>query len=260
MFHRSVFAAFVSLIVFSFSMSMATGNNLPVARASSDATVTEAQDKCPKVRVTSPDTVKAGDSLTFVANVTGGDQNVSPTYNWSVSAGSISSGQGTSVITVETKDVGGQTVTATVELGGYDRTCSVAASATTSVEQKPEAKKITEYGAVTVPKEQEVLGAFTIELQNDPISQGYIISYGGPTSTDAKINAATKRAKDYMVTKRGIDSTRLTVVNGGKRKAAVTELWLVPNGATPPTPTPDAAPAKTSTPKPKTPPATKKKA
>jgi len=135
-----------------------------------------------------------------------------------------------------------------VELGGYDRTCSAYASASTSIDQKPEAKKITEYGAVAATKENDLLDMFVIELQTDPISQGYIIAYRGPTSTDAKIAVATKRAKDFLVTKRGLDAKRLVVVNGGKRKIGVTELWLVPNGATPPTPKPDTEPAKTTKP------------
>ncbi len=46
--------------------------------------------------------------ITFTAAV--GDAGaLSLTYNWSVSAGTISSGQGTSAITVDTTGVGGST-------------------------------------------------------------------------------------------------------------------------------------------------------
>jgi hypothetical protein len=248
MFHRLNCVRFVLFVTLSISVFTAMGNSRSIVRATNGVADVPGQAQCPKVRVTSPDTVKAGDPLMFTANVSGGDKNVSPTYNWSVSAGAISSGQGTSSITVDTTGIGGQTVTATVDLGGYDRTCSAYASASTIVDQKPEPKKITEYGAVAPAKENDSLDMFVIELQTDPTSQGYIIAYGGPTSTDAKISVATKRAKDYLVTKRGLDAKRLVIVNGGKRKTAVTELWLVPNGATPPTPKPDTEPAKTTKP------------
>ena len=80
---------------------------------------------CPTVSVSCPDTGTVGQPVTFTANVSGGDANVTATYNWTVSAGTISSGQGTSSITVDTTGVaGGSTITATVDVGGYDRSCS----------------------------------------------------------------------------------------------------------------------------------------
>lgn len=84
----------------------------------------DAPPSCPKVSVSCPDTVKAGEDLKFTAAVNGGASGVTPTYNWSVSAGSIKSGQGTSTIVVDTADTGGQTITATVDVGGFARECS----------------------------------------------------------------------------------------------------------------------------------------
>src|ERR1044071_1821272 len=79
------------------------------------------QADCPTVRTSGSDLVTAGQPVTFVLTVNGGDPNVTPTYNWMVSAGSIESGQGTSTITVSTAEISeDSTVTATVELGGYD--------------------------------------------------------------------------------------------------------------------------------------------
>jgi hypothetical protein len=99
----------------------------------------QSQSKCPTTKMTCPDLVKIGEKLTFTANVQGGDQNVTPTYNWTVSAGAISSGQGTSTVIVDTKGLTENTsVTATVELGGFDRECgygSTVQSCTSSVEK-----------------------------------------------------------------------------------------------------------------------------
>ena len=72
-----------------------------------------------------------GQPVTFTASVTGGPEGFAPTYNWSVSAGTITSGQGTSTITVDTAGLGGQTVTATVSIGGADPTCTATNSCTT---------------------------------------------------------------------------------------------------------------------------------
>jgi hypothetical protein len=91
---------------------------------------------CPKLKVTAPDEVKVGDELKVSASLTGGDPDVTPTYNWSVTSGAISSGQGTPSITVDTADVEQDTITATVEIGGYSQDCAVFDSATTNVEPK----------------------------------------------------------------------------------------------------------------------------
>jgi hypothetical protein len=46
------------------------------------------------------------------------------------------------------------------------------------------------------------------------------------------------RARDYLTTQRGIDASRLTVVNGGFREEDSVELWVVPSGAPAPRATP----------------------
>ena len=60
----------------------------------------QAQD-CPKLSLSSPDLIKEGVPAVFTANISGG-KGVSTTYNWSVSAGAITSGQGTSPLLVAT--------------------------------------------------------------------------------------------------------------------------------------------------------------
>ena len=186
-----------------------------------------------------PSEVDDGAPLTFTAAV----DNVgalSLTYNWSVSAGTISSGQGTSSISVDTKGVGGQTVTATVELGGVDPACSRTASCTTSVKTiiVVASRKFDEYGNIRFNDEKARLDNYAIELQNEPGSQGYIIAYGGRRGTAGEALARGERAKNYLVNTRGIDAGRLTVVDGGYREDLTVELWIRPTGATEPTASP----------------------
>ncbi len=52
--------------------------------------------------------------MTFQAHLYGGDPTIKVTYTWSVSAGKISGGQGTSVITIDVTDVTRGSITATV--------------------------------------------------------------------------------------------------------------------------------------------------
>jgi hypothetical protein len=83
---------------------------------------------CASVSVSCPDEVEEKQSITFAANVSGGEPTVEPTYQWTVSAGTIISGQGTPTIVVETTGLAGQQVTASLVLGGYPPECRDAES------------------------------------------------------------------------------------------------------------------------------------
>lgn len=222
--------------------------NQHTANASTTVTVavcTDCVPPCPTVSVSCPSDVDDGAPLTFTANVSGGPSSLSPTYNWSVSAGTISGGQGTSSITVDTKGVGGQTVTATVELGGVDPACSRTASCSTSIKviAVPLPTKFDEYGNIRFNDEKARLDNYAIQLQNSPGSQGYIIAYGGRRGAAGEAQARADRAKNYLVNTRGIEAGRLVTVDGGYKEELTVELWIVPTGANPPTasPTVDAS-------------------
>jgi hypothetical protein len=188
---------------------------------------------CPTFNVTCPSEVEDGSPATFSATFTQGTPQVSETYNWTVSAGTITSGQGTSSITVDTKGTGGQTITATVEVGGVDPSCTRTASCSTPVRPKPAlARKFDEYGNIRFNDEKARLDNFAIQLQNEPTAQGYIIGYG---ACDAEGLTRANRAKDYLVNTRGIDSGRLVTTDAGCLPNLQVQLWIVPQGATPPT-------------------------
>jgi len=193
------------------------------------AECTGCKPPCPTISVSCPADVDLGAPITFTASI-GGDMNV--TYNWTVSAGTISSGQGTSSITVDSSGLGGQSVTATLEVGGLDPSCSRTASCTTSVKApNPPAVKFDEYGNIKFNDEKARLDNYAIQLQNQPGSQGYIIAYG---SCEGEAQARADRAKDYLVNTRGIDAGRLVTIDGGCMPELKVELWVVPTGATAP--------------------------
>jgi hypothetical protein len=189
---------------------------------------------CPNVTINCPDVQQAGTPITFTASVSGGTPGVSPVYNWKVSSGAILSGQGTPTITVDTAGLAGQPITATVEVAGYNLDCRAQCQA--SVPAPPNPTKFDEIGEVQRDDEKARFDVFAIELQNSPGSRGYIIAYGGRNKRYGTGRQRAERARDYLVGTRGIDASRIVVVDGGARDTGSTQLWLVPAGATPPHP------------------------
>jgi len=192
---------------------------------------------CPTVSASGQDSADENSSITFTANVGSNGTPPASGYNWSVSAGTITSGQGSTSITVSTANLGGQTVTATVEVAGLDPSCARTASASTPIRgKKPLARKFDEYGNIRFNDEKARLDNFAIQLQNEPGAQGEIIGSG---SCGSEGQERANRAKDYLVNTRGIDAGRLVVVDGGCKPELKVELWVVPQGA-------DQAPADTT--------------
>ena len=147
-----------------------------------------------------------------------------------MSAGTITSGQGTTSITVNTANLGGQTVTATVEVAGLDPSCSRTGSSSTGIKAPPKPpRKFDEYGNIRFNDEKARLDNFAVQLQNEPGSTGYIIGYGSCGSEGLD---RANRAKDYLVNTRGVDAGRIVVVDGGCRSELLVQLWLAPQGTT----------------------------
>ena len=189
---------------------------------------------CPNVTMSCPDVQQAGSPITFTASVSGGTAGVTPVYNWTVSPGKILSGQGTQTITVDTSGLAGQPISATVEVAGYNLECR--ASCQSSVPAPPNPTKFDEIGEIQRNDEKARLDVFAIELQNSPGAQGYVIAYGGRNRRFGSGQQRGDRAKEYLTHTRGIDASRVVVLEGPQRATGTMELWIVPPGATPPRP------------------------
>lgn len=219
-----------------YTASVEVDNGLDeTCRAFSSATVV-ARDcppaPCPNVRVTGSDTVEAGTPVNFVANVGGGE--TVPTYNWTVSAGTITAGQGTNAITVDTTGIGGQTVEARLQLAGLDPNCAATANFATPVTSRPTARKFDEFPSIAFDDDKARLDNLAIELQNDTSARAFIVVYAGRRSRADQATRLGSRARSYLTTMRGIDASRITVVGGGTRERDTYELYIVPLGADPP--------------------------
>jgi hypothetical protein len=210
-----------------------------VAFSSTTVTVAACADcvpPCPTITVDCPTTaVQPGSPATVTVNLSGGAPGLTPTYNWSVSDGTIASGQGTPSITVDTTGQAGKNITATVQIGGLDPSCQNTASCSFSVvAPPPQCTKFDEYGNIAFNDEKARLDNYAIQLQNDPSSTGYIIAYADRTGPAGQAQARADRAKAYLVNTRGIDASRLTTIDGGCRETLTVELFVCPAGATAP--------------------------
>jgi len=187
---------------------------------------------CPSISISAPATVPVGAPVTFTALVSGGTAGISPVYTWTVSQGTITSGQGTTSITVDTTGLGGQPINASLAVGGFNLDCG--SSYVTQVQRKITSTLTDYYPPLKRDDEKARLDNFAIQLQNDPSAKGYIIVYGAGRTTSAEKQKRIKFAVDYLVATRGIDATRLVTLEGGMRDQVTTELWIVPLGADPP--------------------------
>lgn len=189
---------------------------------------------CPNVSMYCPDVTQVGTPVTFTATMSGGTAGVTPAYNWKVSAGTISTGQGTQTITVDTTGLAGQPITATLEVEGYNLSCR--ATCQSSVPTPVLSRKSNTIGEVKRDEEKALLDLFAIELQNEPSAQAYVIGYGRRNAKPGEGERRAARAKEYLSATRGIAASRIVIVDGGFSESAKTELWIVPAGAAAPSP------------------------
>ena len=205
---------------------------------------------CPyPVIISSPPTVNDGDLITFTADISYSGSSAL-NYVWTVSPGDarIVSGAGTPTITVDSTGLGGQKIVATlvVDDGSGDPACRVTTSAPTTVTRKevppPECRKFDEFPSIAFDDTKARLDNLAIELQNAPDATAYIFVYAGRNSRTGQADALGRRAADYLVNSRGVDSRRVNIINGGYREEDYIEIWICPPGATAPQASPTVQP------------------
>lgn len=190
---------------------------------------------CPNVSVVCPTDVVLDQPITFTSNVTGGNTTTPPIYNWTVSAGTIIEGQGTPTIKVDTTGLAGQTIRASLSMGGFPEDCSDSCDVQIPV---PHAKchKFDEFPDISRNDEKARLDNYGVQLQNDPTSTGYIIVFPGRSGRSGEAQRRTTRIVEYLVNSRLIDARRIVTLVGSGKEELMVELWVCPQGATPPTP------------------------
>lgn len=192
---------------------------------------------CPRLEMRSPTPqyVRDGTPIKFAATLSTGDmRNV--TFNWSTSSGTITSGQGTPNIDVDSTGAGAdKAVTATLLVGGLAAECTAFAEFTVKVAGP--AKKVHEYG--TVPDEQQEKWLESLVNGIGPDEVAYVIVYAGKNNA---IRGATynelKKIRTQALKGGNPPSSRLVTVDGGFKEEPWHEFWVVPMGADAPKPSP----------------------
>ena len=190
---------------------------------------------CPTIALTGPsETVPLGGPATVSVSVHGGDPNLKLTFAWSVSAGTITTGQGTTAITIDTVGlpIQMQPLTVTLSVGGLEPTCIN--SAAIDLQISPACilfPKFDEYGKLKLSDEHARLDNFANDLQAHADASAYVITYGGRRGPAGEAARRADRAKNYLINNRRIAAGRVVTIDGGYREEPTTELWLVPPDA-----------------------------
>ena len=201
---------------------------------------------CPfPVGITAPSQVSEGEVITYNASATySGSSPLRYTWTITPSNARIISGDGTRTITVDSTGLAGQRIDAVlvVDDGSGEATCRQTARMSTFVPPIPPrenpARQFDVCCSCSYDDQKARLDNLAIELQNDPSTTAYIITYSGKSGRVGEADRLAARARDYIVTQRKINPSRIVVMNGGVRDQNCVELWIVPAGAKPPQPTP----------------------
>lgn len=102
-------------------------------------------------------------------------------------------------------------------------------------------RKFDEYGDILFSDEKARLDNFAITLENLPDHSAHLIVYAGRKALVAEAQQRGNRARDYLVNVRGIESSRVTVVDAGHQEDLAVQLYVLPPGVTPPEPYPTVA-------------------
>lgn len=205
---------------------------------------TTTEKACPyNVRVDGPERIPEGDLITFAAFNAVSGAAVPLSYRWKVSPDTarITSGQGSSAITVDTTNLGGQTVRADLEVWDdvYAKQCQQTDSATTDVTkiiiERPDPVRCDVFESKAFDDDKARFDNCVIQFNSVPEAVLYLIIYQGTDKISMSRNTydkLSKRTLDYLVKTRGLDPRRITIIKGGRAPLKTTyEIWIVPPGA-----------------------------
>lgn len=184
-----------------------------------------AQSSCPVITVSmaSPDPFSP---LKFKAHVSGVEPTAKLTFNWSVSTGEITGGQGSELITVDLKRTTRQILSVNVVVNGMPDGCPNEASEPFRVIDGPVAIKKEEYSRISFTDEKARLLRFARELRKYPGAGAYLVSYTRRGAWAGEARWRARRARRYLI-KSGVHPALITIIDGGDREAQTIELFIV---------------------------------
>lgn len=197
------------------------------------AVIAQTLEPC-AIEVNGPSTVEPNTPLVFKVKVNGKLPTATPEFKWWLSAGTITKGEGTDEITVDTAGLAGQTLTATVELTGAPAGCKNVASMTTTITAPPICDcRFDSYGNIDFANETARLDNFVLQIFHSNKLRGLMLLYAGKETFKGEAAYRLNRAKEYLTNFRGLDPSRLTTVDCGFAQDLTTMLYVMPEGVTP---------------------------
>lgn len=151
-------------------------------------------------------------------------------FEWTVSGGDITDGQGTEKITVRPGSYQ-QNITAEVDMKG-PMFPNVSESCNVSVDDPPQAVLHDEFRFSNQEYLEMRLHGFAADLENEPAGRGYIIIYPESNQRYSRIERMIRN----WVRLRRFDAARITLVKSEKNLKTMIQLWIVPPGAEDPPP------------------------
>ncbi len=218
---RKIILASISILLFCLSIFAQTEENSP----------------CPTLSLTGPSgSVSAGNSISFIASLNIETEIPNLKYKWTVERAEIVRGQGTNTIIVKTELGFEENLTATVEVLGLPEICGTPrASENTSVDRELEAEKIEEFVFSGSAKDEGYLDKFAQKLKDESNANGYILIGSETGLSQSAFDKRVQKIRQYLINNKNIEPDRFVCVNVGEIKNLV-QLWIVPAGASPPTP------------------------
>jgi hypothetical protein len=196
------------------------------------AAKTQTPPTCGIVGIDGPSQVDPGTPLVLKVKTTM-IHTTKPEFKWWLSAGTITTGQGTDEITVDTAGLGGFVVTASVGLLGAPPDCKGSASITFQVKVPGVIGcAFDNYGDIKFEDEKARLDNLAVQLMNQPQSSGSLLMSAGRETFENETTERLSRATSYLVEVRDIHPNRIVTVDCGFSQELRIQLWVVPLGAT----------------------------
>ena len=191
----------------------------------------QSNQPCPVVTIDAAEKVDPGTPIVFTAR-TNSASTTNVKYRWRVSAGTITTGENTSSVTVDTAGLAGQSITASVQIDGSETCTAVSKSVEVTAQPFICGLAFDQYGDIRFEYEKARLDNFAIQLLNQPSVRGAIAAIAGQQTYRGEAADRLRRARDYLVKVRGVLTDRLVTIDAGYEKDFSMYLHIVPEGAT----------------------------
>ena len=183
--------------------------------APQDGRSLEWEEFCPTLNLSCPETLEPGQPLTFSLKMEGVACDLKPTFNWTVSEGTIIEGQGTPIIKVDTAGLSGNWVVATLTIGGFDPSCEATVLCKSFVKAKPiiDPMVFDQYGRLPWKEEMARLDNIAEMLKGMTDVEITILVFDGLDAKRGTAGVLAKRARRYLITKKGIKPELVRIVS-----------------------------------------------